>query len=337
MSKPKKTGKSTKKTRLTIPVVNLDKLFGPREEEMNESTTETKTKLEKKREELEALEVDADILELEDKIRRKRNGESAPETQQDTLGDKMMEKVIIPLVNRTLAGDDKPRDADSTVDRALRIAEKAVSRGTTKNGAGKNAMDEFDQGIQIFEKIKDLIEGEKAEKEEAGEATKNEKDSLAEIDRTLDLVQKLRDTFPSDGGGGGTSDSMIEFKKWEKEFDLKHKKADREERLDRRRIDKAHDIELGKLGIEQDRNDLLRDGFKRVGRAIALGLGEEDEFEEAIEAEYKVLDETPAKGRGQLIKEKCTECGAEILIPPEAQVAGKEIKCSKCNSVFVWE
>ena len=126
------------------------------------------------------------------------------------------------------------------------------------------------------------------------------------------------------------STNMIEFKKWEKEFDLKHKIADREERLERRRIDKKHDIELGKLGIEKDRNDLLRDGFKRVGRAIALGLGEDDEFEEEEES-------APAKGRGQLVKEKCTECGTEILIPPETQIAGKEIKCSKCNSVFVWE
>lgn len=318
----------TKKTRLTIPVVDLDKMFGPRVDKMDESMTETKSRLVKKQEELASLELDSEILDVEEKIKRRRAGETVSETHKSGLEDKLMDKVVIPLVNRSLAEDDKPRDSDSTVDRALRIAERVVARGPPK-GEGTSAMDELDKGISIFTKIRGLLETEKVAKEETGEETKKETDSLSELDRGLDLVQKIRETFPQEGGGGGLSETMIEYKKWEKEFDLKHTIADREERLARRRIDKDHDIELGKLGIEKERNDLLRDGFKRVGRAIALELGEEDEYEEEEPA--------PAKGRGQLIKEKCEVCGAKILIPPEAQVEGKEITCSECNSTFIWE
>jgi len=311
-------------------VVNLDKLFGPRDEEMNENTTETKSRLVKKQEELAGLELDAEILDVEDKIKRRQSGETVSETQKSDLGDTLVEKVIIPLVNRTLAGDDPTRDSDSTVDRALRIAEKAVGRGQPKGADPGSALDELDKGVAIFTKIKGLVEGEKAEKEDTGEPVKKEADSLAELDRGIELVRKIREVFPSEGGEGGMTTAMIEFKKWEKTFELDVKKADREDRLALRKIDKAHDIELGKLGIERERNDLLRDGFKRVGRAFALGLGEEDEFEEEEES-------APAKGRGQLIKEKCTECGADILIPPEAQVEGHTIKCSECPATFTWE
>jgi len=320
----------TKKTRLTIPVIDLDKMFGPRVDKMSESTTETKGKLEKRKEELAKLELDEEILDVEDRIRRRQSGETVSEPPKSGLEDKLMDKVVIPLVNRGLEEKDKGRGSNDTVDRALSIAEEAVKRRQPKGDAGGSALDELNKGIGIFTKIKDLIEVEKTEKEEAGEPVKKEMDSLAELDRGLDLVKKLRETFPSDGGGGGMSDAMMEFKKWEKTFELDVRKADREERLERRRIDKAHDIEIGKLGIEKERNDLLRDGFKRVGRAITLGLGEEDEYDEDEEP-------APAKGRGQLLKEKCEVCGAEILIPPEAQVEGKEIKCSECNSSFIWE
>ncbi|MBA7658951.1 hypothetical protein ES703_66914 [subsurface metagenome] len=320
-----------KRVLVTVPAVRLDLARG--EGYMSESKTETKGKLEKRAEELAKLEMDEEILDVEERIRRRRSGEPVSETSRpkDNLTDKMVDQVIIPLVNRKLAEDDRPRGSDSTVDRALRIAEKAVGRGQPKPGdGGGSALDELDKGIGIFTKIKNLIEVEKQEKDEAGEGTRKEVDTLAELDKTLDLVQKIRDTFPPEGGGGGMSDAMMEFKKWEKTFELETKKADREERLERRRIDKGHDIEIGKLGIEKERNDLLRDGFKRVGRAITIGLGEEDEYDEDEE-------QAPAKGRGQLLKEKCEVCGAEILIPPEAQVEGKEIKCSECNSSFIWE
>lgn len=322
---------STKKVRVTIPAVNLDKIFGPRVDGMGETeTAEPKSRLVKKQEELEKLELEEEILDVEDRIERRRRGDPAPESPKSGLEEKLMDQVVIPLVNRSLQGDDRRGDSNSTVDRALRIAEKAVGRAPPKSGEGKSAMDELDQGIQIFSKIKDLIQGEKEEKEEGGEATKKETDALVELDRGLDLVRKIREVFPSEGSGGGMSESMMEFKRWEKEFELDVRRADREERLERRRIDKGHDARLIELGIEKERNDLLRDGFKRVGRAFAIALGEEEDLEDEEE-------EAPTEGRRQLIKEICSECRADILIPPEAQVAGQEIGCSSCKSVFVWE
>ena len=319
----------TKKIRAMIPGVNLDKVFGPRDKEMSESVTETRSRLDKKRDELASLELDAEILEVEDKIRRRRGGEAGGSETKKDLGEKLVEEVVIPIVSRKLSEDEGGKESSDVVDRALRIAEKAVSRKAPEREEG-SALDELDKVIGAFTKIRGLIEGEKEEKEETGEETKREVDSLTQLDKGIDLVKKIRDTFPQEGSGGGMSQAMIDFKKWEKEFELKHTKADREYRLSQRRIDKEHDARLAELGIEKERNDLLRDGFKRVGRAVALALGEEEEFEEEEEP-------APAKGRRQLIKEKCEVCGAEMMIPPEAQVKGKEIKCSSCNSIFKWE
>jgi len=320
----------TKKTQLTIPVVNLDKIFGPRGEKMQEqSVDETKSKLMKKKEELEALELDSEILDVEERIRRRRGGEPPTEPQK-TLGDKLVEQVVIPIVNKKLTDDEAGQQTNSTVDRALRIAERAVARGQPGADKPKGAIDELEKAISVFKEIKGLIETEKVEKEEAGESVKKESNALTELDRGLDLVRKLRETFPQEEGGGQLSDRMIEFKKWEKEFEQTQRRDNRAERLETRKIDKAHEARLAELGIEKDRNDLLRDGFKRVGRAIALGLGEEDEFEEEEE-------QAPPKGRKKLIRDKCSVCGVEIMIPPESQIEGKEIKCSKCGSSFVWE
>lgn len=319
----------SKKITVTVPGVNLDKIFGARDEEVSESVTETKSRLVKKQEELESLELDAEILEVEDKIRRRRGGEPVMEVKKDSLGEKMVEQVVIPLVNKKLSEDERSGGSSEVVDRALRIAEKAVERGQPKREE-KSALDEFDKGIEVFSKIRGLIEGEKAEKEESGKEPKKEVDSLSQLDKGIELVRKIRETFPQEGGGEN-SQAMIEFKKWEKDFDLKAKKADRDYQLEQKKIDKEHDARLAELGIEKERNELLRDGFKRVGRAVALALGEEDEYEEGEES----IPES--RGRRQLIKETCSVCGAEILIPPESQVAGKEIKCIKCNSIFKWE
>lgn len=321
----------TKKITVTVPGVNLDKIFGPRDKNMDESVTETKSKLDKKREELAGLELDAEMLDVEDKIKRRRSGETTAEPPKKDLGEKLVEQVVIPLVNRKLTEDEKGRGSDEVVDRALRIAERAVGQRPAE-GKEKSALDELDKGVEIFTKIRGLVEGEKEKKEDTGEKPKEETDYLTQLDKGINLVKKIRDTFPQEGGGGGTDQALIEFKKWEKEFEAGERKALREYQLAERRIDKGHDIELAKLGIEKERNDLLRDGFKKVGHAVATALGEdEDELGEEEESA------PAAKGRQQLIKAKCEVCGAEILIPPEAQVAGKAIKCSKCGSGFVWE
>lgn len=329
----------SKKITVTVPGVNLDKIFGPRDKDMDESVTETKSKLDKRIEKIKDLELEADELDAEREVFRRRKevdtykkGDT-PETEapKSSLESKLMDQVVIPLVNRKLAEEEKGRGSDEVVDRALRIAERAVGQRPAESKE-KSALDELDKGVAIFTKIRGLVEGEKAGKEDTGEKPKEETDYLTQLDKGINLVKKIRDTFPQEGGGGGTDQALIEFKKWEKEFEASERKAHREYQLAERRIDKGHDIELAKLGIEKERNDLLRDGFKKVGHAVATALGEdEDESEEE--------EETPpeAKGRQQLIKAKCEVCGAEILIPPEAQVAGKAIKCGKCNSSFVWE
>ena len=110
-----------------------------------------------------------DILDVEDRIRRRRDGRANPDAPKDSFGDQMMEQVVIPLVNRALENKGGGRDSDDTVNRALRIAEKAVARAPAKAADGGSAVDELDKGIAVFTKIKTLIEVEKAEKDDAGD------------------------------------------------------------------------------------------------------------------------------------------------------------------------
>lgn len=323
--KGKGGGSRTKKIKVTVPAVRLDLVRG--EGYMSGSQQETKSKLERKREELAALELDADILEVEDKIRRRQRGEPVEAAPKSDLGEKLVEEVVMPIVRKRLEEDEGGKENRGVVDRALRIAERAVGR-TPRGERTPSSIDEIDKAIDVFTKIKGLFE--KEERERPPEEAKREEDVLSQLERGMKLVQQMRETFAIEGAGGeGASQALIDFKKWEKQFESDQRERDRAYNLKMRRQDKDHDARLVELGIERERNDLLRDGLKRIGNAVARALLEEEAFEEEEEA-------PPKRGRGKLITEKCAVCGTEISIPPEAQVAGKEIKCGKCESVFVW-
>ncbi len=316
--------KSSKKTlKVTYPVISI------RRGNMSES----KSKLEKKQEELESLELDAEILGVEERIKRRSSDGGSAEPQKDSLADTLVKEIVLPIVKKNLESDKNSsvaRDALTIAKRAQDRADKVVRSDPKPSG---NSITDIVNALGTF---KDLIKDDSVKAQldevtqqvkELGERPAREGD-LETIDRVMAIMDKIQERVKT--SGSGSSEGYYDFEKWRVEQERKTVVQDRAFTLRLRQQDKEHDLKLAALGIEKDRNNLFRDGIKRIGNAIALGLGEEDEFEEDEKS-------APAKGRGQLIKEKCTHCEAEILIPPEAQVAGKEIKCSKCNSVFVWE
>jgi len=83
--------------------------------------------------------------------------------------------------------------------------------------------------------------------------------------------------------------------------------------------------------LRRQKLGLLRDFAKNVGGAFAEALEElEKEGEEELEKKGKKVERTEAG----IEKVLCDNCKAEIAVPPEAQVKGKQIKCPKCGSVY---
>lgn len=292
--------------------------------------SESKSRLEEKKEELEGLKLESDILDIENKIERRRSGgEPATEPQKDTLGDTLVKEVVLPIVKRSLEPDKS-----STTQDALKVASKALDRaGRGTPPAAGNTITDI---VTALGQFKDLIKDDssKAQLDKLTEQVKalgerpEKEGDLDMIDKVLGIVDKIQERVKPTGEG--SSDGYYDFEKWKTEQERKNLMQDRAFNLRIRQQDKEQDIKLAALGIEKERNDLIMSGLKRIGVAIGGELTEEDDYEE---------DEAPAstKGRGQLRTEKCEVCGAKILIPPEAQVAGKEIKCSECPAIFTWE
>jgi len=312
-----RSGKKTLK--VVFPVIN-------RGGKMSES----KSRLEMKKEELESLRVEADIQIVEDKIKRRQSGgEPAAEPKKDTLGDTLVKEVVIPIVKRSL----EPDKGSSVTQDALKVANKALdTAGRRAPPASGNTITDI---VNALAQFKDLIKDDESKRqlEAINEKLKQlderpEKEGeLDMIDKVLGIVDKIQERIKPTGGG--STDGYFEHEKWKVGHERKTQMQDRAFQLRLRQQDKEHDIKLAELGIQKEKNDLLKDGLKRIGTAIAEGLGEEDDEEDD--------EPSQAKGRGQLVKEKCEWCEAEIMIPPEAQVAGKEIKCSTCDASFIWE
>ncbi|MBA7609124.1 hypothetical protein ES703_16311 [subsurface metagenome] len=310
--------------KVIIPSVNLGILKG-------DKMSESKSKLQKKQEELESLELDVEIQGLEDKLKKRQSGDEVITTpQKDGLAEKLVTEIVLPIVKKNL----EPDKSSSVAQDALKLANKALDKAA--RNAPPSSGNSINDIVNALGAFKDLIKDDSVKAQldevtqqvkELGERPAKEGD-LDTIDRVLAIVDKIQERVKTTDGG--SSDGYYDFERWKVEQGRKTTLQDRAFTMRIRQQDKDHDIKLAELGIEKERNNLFRDGFKRVGNAIALGLGEEDEFEEDEKS-------APAKGRGQLIKEKCTECGAEILIPPEAQVEGHEIKCSECPANFTWE
>jgi len=316
-----------KPLRVTIPAIKLGILRD------GHNMSESKSRLEKKKEELEGLELEAEILGVEEKIERRRGGQPA-EPQKDTMSDTLVKEVVLPIVRKKLEGDKD----DSVAREALTIAKRAQDRADkTVRGEPRGSGDKITDIVNALATFKDLIKDDatKAQLDELSKQVKDLHEKKPEASRELgkeyteflDFYDKMQERIQPKGSG--SSEGYYDFEKWKIDQNRKTTMQDRAFHLRMRQQDKEHDARLAELGIQKERNDLIMGALKRMGAAVGDELASEDDYEE---------DEKPAaKGRGQLLKEKCTQCGAEILIPPEAQVAGKEIKCTKCESVFEWE
>lgn len=334
MSKSK--SKKRRTLRVTIPAVNIGLVRGA--EDLNEE--EELKSVERKKARLMGLELDAEVLGAEADVERARKNLEASrgdETQnsKSDLGERLLEEVVVPIVRKNLEGD-KTRDED-IASRALRVAERTLSQG----GGRGSPMSIVNEVIGAIKGLRDLTGDEGLHKRLDDIETKVEtigkrgdEDAVDQLDKVLNTINKVKEFLGAtgEGRGGDLKDTKlwIEQRRWEKRFERDALTRDRAYQLKIRQQDKAHDIELGKLGVERDRNKLIEEGFQRVGRAVYTALGEEEEYEE---------EEPPArvKGRRTLVKTPCSQCGTDLTIPPEAQILGKEIKCPKCNSVFEWE
>lgn len=318
-----------KPLRVSIPAVNVGMFRGER-------VDERMGKLERRREKIEDLELQGDELEAQERLERKRDRLERGEgdrNSDDTLTEKIVDKVILPLVNRSL--EDNSRGKDSVASEAIKLAEKALDK--TREGGGTPLT--LSGMISSLTELKDIVKGDEALEKRLDDITNDLKElkkkpsgDLAEIntiEKVLNIVDRVQQRVRPDGGG--SKKEFYDFETWKVEFGRKTTMQDRAFTLRMRQQDKDHDLRLAELGIKHRSNDLLEDGIKRIGSAIARGLSDEDFEDEEPEGR-------PKEG-AKLIKYNCPNpnCGAPISVPPEAQVVGRQIKCTKCDSILVWE
>ena len=323
---------SRRKLRVTIPAINLGVLRG-------DNMEEPRSRLDRKREELEELELESDIVDTEAKITRRRkyleSGQDLPEqgSQKDSLADRLVEEVVIPIVNKTLQGGGRRDEDRDLVNRALSVADRAMGREPMVSGQ-KSIINEVFDGIA---RIRELTTDTRTE-ERLDEIQKNlgkiaegggKKDALDELDKVLGIIDKLEQRGLMKGkGDSSSSDALLEFKKWEKEFDRDQTTRNRAYDLRLRHQDKQHDLEMAKLGIQRERNELLEGLVGRIGETVADALMDENELEE----EEKPRKLKPRKKTG-ILELDCPGCGEKLAIPPEGQTPGSKIECPKCGAI----
>jgi len=134
------------------------------------------------------------------------------------------------------------------------------------------------------------------------------------------------------GGDTPLMTIVAEMRKNDQQFQERMRSSDRawELRLEEMRL--RGNIERAKLAEGRRRTELLAGTLRRVGGAIARGIGEGiSEEAEGKKAEGKA--EEGAEGEGEGIQEYKCECGATISVPPGTQV-GAVVKCAKCGAEY---
>lgn len=326
-----KSRRQRKPLRVTIPALDMGIFRGERNVE--------ETNLERRRDKIEDLRLEEDELDQEARTIRKRRlfDQATSDPQQsddDSLKDKLVDGVVIPIMKDRMIGRGGESDEMKGV---VKVLDKAIDKLTDKKDAPKSGVETIKEVFQVFNEVKAFLPDDSKAVEKLGKIEDRLKkmeegggkdDEMGTLERALTLSERLRKMMPD--SSGGHDERYYEFEKWKVEESRKGRRQDRAFILREKQINQENQRELARLGIESERNDLLRDGFKRAGNAIAQALGEEDFFDEEEEAVAPLRE-------AKLITDKCSVCGEQITIPPESQVAGKEIKCSKCDSTFVWE
>lgn len=123
------------------------------------------------------------------------------------------------------------------------------------------------------------------------------------------------------GGGGGQQ--TTEMLKIQKEM----RKTDKAFLLGLKKLELETAVKGAEIEEKKRRTNILGQGFKRIGRAIARGLEEEGEEED--------FEEHPRKKKTskKVTVYKCSECAAPISVPPGTK-PGDEVTCAKCGAAF---
>jgi len=319
--------------RVSIPAVRLSILRG-------ENEMEQKTSLEKRREILEDLDLASEELDAEARVERKRlalerarsGNDEPPRAPEDTLSKKIVETVVLPIVQERLQGDPRGRSEEGVTAAALKLATEAL-----KKGGGQPPTSTVSQASEVITLIKEVrgLTGDDSEVTkkldtmqktiEELQKAKDPESPLAEFDRVISLVNKVKETYSMGSGDGEATKLQTEHDRWKFEQERLEKTRDRAWTLRLRQIDKQHDLELAKLGVERERTELLDKGLKRLGATITEALVDDEGFEET----------SPKGPQGtEIIQIPCPECEVVLNIPPEGQVLGATVSCPKCNSIF---
>jgi len=128
------------------------------------------------------------------------------------------------------------------------------------------------------------------------------------------------------GGDTPILNIMAEMRKNDQQFQERMRSSDRawELRLEEMRL--RGNIERAKMAEGRRRTELIAGSLRRVGEAIARGIGEEIEGGEGKKAEGETAE-------GEALPQYQCECGATITVPPETK-PGAIVTCAKCGAQY---
>jgi len=326
--------KSKRRTmKVSIPAVNMSILRGDRKMD------EQKTAIERRRENIEDLDLEAEELKAEAKVTRTRRevdkltrGEESPQerSRDSDLGNRLIDEVLIPMVAERVRGPDKGASkGDSVALEALRLLKDEREKGGS--GQPKSPVSMVTEVISVIKEVRGLVEDkdtldrlEKMQKSiEDIEEGKKKGDPVDEFDRMVAFVDKVKTTFNIQGSGdAGSTAALIEQQRWQTEYDSDERTRDRAFNLRLRQMDRKHDLDLAKLNVEKERTAMFDGTLKRLGDIFVEAVVDDEGFDEGSKAKLQ--------GK-EIVQIPCPECDVMLTIPPEAQHPGAIVVCPKCK------
>lgn len=131
------------------------------------------------------------------------------------------------------------------------------------------------------------------------------------------------------GGDATQLQILTQMRKNDQEWQERTRESDRKWDLRREQIQAEHELKLEQIRESRHRTDMIGNSLKKIGEAVADGIAAGAEETEGKAAAEEATEET----EGKLRQLKCSECGAPIIIPPEAKI-GSTVTCPKCNAEF---
>lgn len=319
-----KEGGNKRKLVEEFPVLDLDRVIGPRRSLDPMGNDE----VENKKRKIKLIELEKDKIRAEKDLEKVRSGGggSSENSALSALVDVTKTAVEEAVKNKTPVVP--PASGASEVAAVAKVAINALEKKGGEDEATRVDKVRDESHKREMNLTRELF-NEKLEGRLGG--IEGKIDSIGKGGGGLEVIKELQDVgVPISFGTGQMTDGQLKILQEIKAEGRRHakemKESDRRFQLMMRQLKQEDNFRWAHLQEERRRTNLLAGGLKRVGRSIARGMSEE---EGEGKPEVKKHETPPIK----LKKYTCEVCQAPIVVPPDKK-PGDEVECGSCRSIF---